>query len=110
LAKRLVFDSAESESSHQTILSQPGMIMGTVSYMSPEQVRGLAIDTRSDIWSLGVVLYEMLFGKTPFAGENSVEKLAAILYKDPEKPEETPDELKKILEKALQKDPADRYQ
>lgn len=110
LAKRLVFDSGDSESSFKTILSQPGMIMGTVSYMSPEQIRGLEIDTRSDIWSLGIVLYEMLFGKTPFAGDNSVEKLAAILYKDPEKPEEIPDELKKILEKALQKAPADRYQ
>jgi len=110
LAKRLVFDSAESESSFKTILSQPGMIMGTVSYMSPEQIRGQEIDTRSDLWSLGVVLYEMLFGKTPFTGENSVEKLAAILYKEPEEQDEIPDELGKILEKALQKEPENRYQ
>ncbi len=110
LAKRLVFDSAENDSSLKTILSQPGMIMGTVSYMSPEQIRGLEIDTRSDLWSLGVVLYEMLFGKTPFAGENSVEKLAAILYKQPEKQTEIPDELQNILGKALQKEPAGRYQ
>jgi eukaryotic-like serine/threonine-protein kinase len=110
LAKRLVFDSSENESSLKTILSQPGMIMGTVSYMSPEQIRGLEIDTRSDIWSLGVCLYEMLFGKTPFGGENSVEKLAAILYKDPEKQAQTPDQLQKILDRALQKEPAARYQ
>jgi len=110
LAKRLVFDSAESESSFKTILSQPGMIMGTVQYMSPEQIRGQEIDTRSDLWSLGICLYEMLFGKTPFTGENSVEKLAAILYKEPEKQEEVPVELGKILEKALQKEPENRYQ
>jgi eukaryotic-like serine/threonine-protein kinase len=110
LAKRLVFDATETESSFKTILSQPGMIMGTVSYMSPEQIRGQEIDTRSDIWSLGVCLYEMLFGKTPFTGENSVEKLAAILYKEPEKPLETPAELKKILARALEKEPAGRYQ
>jgi serine/threonine protein kinase len=110
LAKRLVFDSADAESSFKTILSQPGMIMGTVSYMSPEQIRGQEVDTRSDIWSLGVVLYEMLFGATPFAGESSVERLAAILYKEAEKQEEIPDELKNILDKCLQKEPTNRYQ
>ncbi len=110
LAKRLVLDAAEHESSFKTILSQPGMIMGTVAYMSPEQIRGQAIDTRSDIWSLGVVLYEMLFGETPFAGENSVEKLAAILYKDFEMPTGVPEQLQKILSRALEKEPAKRYQ
>jgi serine/threonine protein kinase/formylglycine-generating enzyme required for sulfatase activity len=110
LAKRLAFDSNESESSFKTLLSQPGMIMGTVSYMSPEQIRGIEVDTRSDLWSLGVVLYEMLFGKTPFAGENSVEKLAAILYKEPEEQTEIPDELGKIIDQALRKEPENRYQ
>jgi eukaryotic-like serine/threonine-protein kinase len=110
LAKRVVFDSTNNESSFKTILSQPGMMMGTVSYMSPEQIRGLKIDTRSDLWSLGVCLYEMLFSKTPFTGESSVEKLAAILYKEPENQTEIPNELKRILEKALQKEPKKRYQ
>ena len=110
LAKKIVFDPNDSELSFKTILSQPGMIMGTVSYMSPEQIRGSQIDTRSDLWSLGVVLYEMLFGKTPFTGDSSVERLAAILYKEPEIPAEIPNELKNILNKALHKEPAKRYQ
>ena len=110
LAKRVVFDSADAESSLKTLLSLPGMIVGTVSYMSPEQVRGQETDARADLWSLGVVLYEMLFGKMPFTGENTVEKLAAILYQEPEKHPKIPTELAKILDRALQKDSAGRYQ
>lgn len=110
LAKRIVFETGENESSFKTILSQPGMIVGTISYMSPEQVRGSDVDARSDLWSLGVCLYEMIFGKTPFSGENSVEKLAAILYQEPENPEGVPDELRDILLKTLRKDVEKRYQ
>ena len=110
LAKRIIFDSDNGESSLKTILSQPGIIIGTVSYMSPEQVRGLEVDARSDLWSLGVVIYEMFFGKTPFAGENSVERLAAILYKEPDIEAEIPEELKRIVDKTLQKEPENRYQ
>ncbi|MCD9188602.1 MAG: protein kinase [Pyrinomonadaceae bacterium] len=110
LAKHIVFDSGENESSFKTILSQPGMIVGTISYMSPEQVRGSEADERSDLWSLGVCLYEMLFGKTPFPGENSVEKLAAILYQEPEKRTGIPAELSEILDKSLQKNAEKRYQ
>jgi eukaryotic-like serine/threonine-protein kinase len=110
LAKRLVFDSSDHESSLKSLLSQPGMILGTVSYMSPEQVRGMDLDTRTDLWSLGVVLYEMMFGKPPFPGATSVEKLAAVLYQEPETRENMPDEMARIFTKALQKDPALRYQ
>ncbi|MBS1792802.1 MAG: protein kinase [Acidobacteria bacterium] len=111
LAKRVIIDSPDSEtSSFKTILSQPGMIMGTVSYMSPEQIRGQETDPRSDLWSLGVCLYEMLFGKTPFGGESPVERLAAILYREPEKPGPIPDELQRILDRALSKEPENRYQ
>lgn len=110
LAKRIAFDSAEEQSSLKSLLSQPGMILGTVSYMSPEQVRGLDLDTRTDLWSLGVVLYEMILGKTPFAGATSVEKLAAVLYHEPEAPGGIPNELAAIFTRALQKDPEKRYQ
>lgn len=110
LAKRVTLDALESESSFKTLLSAPGMILGTVSYMSPEQVRGQEVDNRSDLWSLGVVLYEMITGKTPFKGDNTVERLAAILYQEPEKDTEIPKELAKILVKSLQKEPKNRYQ
>lgn len=110
LAKRVVFDAGDAESSLKTLLSLPGMIVGTVSYMSPEQIRGQEVDARTDLWSLGVALYEMLFGKMPFSGETAVEKLAAILYQEPEKHPKIPAELAKILDKALQKEPERRYQ
>lgn len=110
LAKRIVFEADSGESSLKTLLSQPGVILGTVSYMPPEQIRGQETDARSDLWSLGVCFYEMLFGKTPFTGANTVEKLAAILYQEPEKPAKIPSELEKILDKSLQKEPEKRYQ
>lgn len=108
LAKRVTIDGAEDSS--QSFLSQAGLIVGTVSYMSPEQVRGLEVDTRSDLWSLGVVLYEMASGSIPFRGENTVEKLAAILYQQPQDKIENPAELAAIVNKALQKDADQRYQ
>ena len=109
LAKKILFDPADSESSLKTFLSQPGLIMGTVSYMSPEQVRGQEADVRSDLWSLGVVLYETLTGKTPFPGATSVEKLAAVLYHEPEL-EGVPLEISEILKRSLQKQPEERFQ
>lgn len=110
LAKRVSFDANENESSFKTLLSAPGMILGTVSYMSPEQVRGQEVDGRTDLWSLGVLLYEMVIGKTPFEGENTVEKLASILYQEPQTKIEKPFELGKIIEKSLQKKVQNRYQ
>jgi serine/threonine protein kinase/formylglycine-generating enzyme required for sulfatase activity/dienelactone hydrolase len=110
LAKKIIFDADKGESSFKTLLSQPGMIVGTVSYMSPEQIRGKHIDSRTDLWSLGVVLYEMISGKTPFAGENTVEKLAEILYQEPSKIDKIPAELGKIIKKSLQKESDKRYQ
>lgn len=110
LAKKLTLQNTDCDSSFKTLLSTPGMIMGTISYMSPEQVRGQDADIRSDIWSLGVVLYEMITGKTPFAGENTVEKLASILYKEIPREKEIPPYLSEILFKILEKDPEKRYQ
>ncbi len=110
LAKKVVFDTDESSSSVKTLLSHPGMIIGTASYMSPEQIRGVKLDNRTDLWSLGVVLYEILLGKLPFEGANGVEKLASILYHEPEKPKNLPTKIEELLTKSLQKEPNDRYQ
>ncbi len=94
--------------------TDPGVVMGTVSYMSPEQARGLAIDARSDIWSFGVVLYEMIAGRMPFGGETRSDIIASILEREP-KPlsihsSGVPAELERITEKALAKDVEERYQ
>ena len=94
--------------------TSPGIVLGTISYMSPEQARGREIDGRSDIWSLGVILYEMLAGSAPFKGESSNDVVAAILKTDPEPltefPPTTPPELTRIVSKMLQKRQEDRYQ
>jgi serine/threonine protein kinase/Tol biopolymer transport system component len=111
---------ARSESGHQTqaeaSLGQtiPGLVMGTLHYMSPEQVRGLRVDTRTDIFSLGVVIYEMLTVQMPFEGQARKEIMAAILSEDPlpisRLRPDVPDLLEWITAKALVKDREERYQ
>src|SRR5829696_3151622 len=91
-----------------------GVVMGTARYMSPEQVRGLTVDGRTDVWSLGVVTHEMLTGHPPFGGETASDVIAAVLEREP-RPltsagEEIPLELKRIVSKALRKDCEERYQ
>ena len=94
----------------QMIKTQPGMVMGSVRYMSPEQARGKETDERTDVWSLGVVLYEMLTGKNPFEGETVSDSLAALIHIEPEPLEDVPEELHWIIRKALKKNAAERYQ
>ncbi|MGE0655740.1 MAG: protein kinase [Pyrinomonadaceae bacterium] len=88
----------------------PGMIMGTVSYMSPEQAEGLETDARTDIWALGVILYEMVSGKVPFSGPTDSHTIVAILERDPEGLQHASPELKQLITTALQKDRALRFQ
>ena len=96
------------------INTSEGVVMGTVSYMSPEQARGLPVDARTDIWSLGVVLYEMLRGQAPFAGQTSSDVLANVLQREPTPLRQTtkdiPEALDWIVSKALIKDREERYQ
>ncbi len=91
-----------------------GTVMGTANYMSPEQAKGTHIDERSDLWSLGAVLYEMVTGHVPFAGETPTETISLILQKEPAPlvryAHEVPDELERIATKALTKNREERYQ
>jgi eukaryotic-like serine/threonine-protein kinase len=95
-------------------MTEAGSIVGTAQYLSPEQARGAQVDQRSDLYSVGVVLYELLSGKVPFTGESPVEIAMKHLSDTPPPPSElnpeVPEELDKIVMRALAKDPARRYQ
>jgi serine/threonine protein kinase/Tol biopolymer transport system component len=111
LAKSKFPIGAGDESNNMTL---PGTVMGSARYMSPEQARGLEVDERTDIWSLGVVLYEMLIGTAPFDGATTADTIAAVVSKEPEPIvshfPNIPPELQRIIRKALQKDREERYQ
>jgi len=112
LAKQVV-PSGERESEDETItaLTADGSAVGTLAYMSPEQLRGQAADGRSDIWALGVTLYEMAAGVRPFHGQSGFELTSAILHQAPRPlPSHVPAELGAVIERCLEKEPSKRYQ
>ena len=109
-----VLDFGLAKLSTQSVLTKTGETSGTIAYMSPEQTRGEKIDHQTDIWSLGVVLYEMITGKMPFKGEYEQAMVYSILNDKPEPPTGirtgVPMELERLINKALSKDPEERYQ
>ncbi|MFQ6008621.1 MAG: protein kinase [Candidatus Zixiibacteriota bacterium] len=93
-----------------TQLTKTGTTLGTVAYMSPEQAQGVTVDHRTDIWSLGVGLYQMVSGELPFRGEYEQAVIYSILNEEPEETSEIPANLQQIVAKALAKEPDERYQ
>src|SRR2546428_5758829 len=111
---RMTTGATDSEAETQSLLTTPGSVIGTVPYMSPEQVRGEALDARSDIFSFGVVLYEMLSGRRPFSAVTAAETISSILTREPTPlvryAPALPEELQRIVRKCLAKDKRHRYQ
>jgi len=115
LAKLLDSEGAGPGGIHQTDLTEVGIPYGTATYAAPEQARGERVDARADIFSTGVLLYEMLTGIWPFQGKTSVDVRHAVLHQDPEplneaRPGGAPPQLQSILDRTLAKDPKQRYQ
>jgi serine/threonine protein kinase/tetratricopeptide (TPR) repeat protein len=115
LAKLLDERDAHSQGIHQTQLTEIGTPYGTPTHAAPEQARGDRVDHRADIFSTGVLLYEMLTGTWPFHGKTSIDVRHAVLHDAPRplreaRPGPVPPRLQQILDRALQKDPRDRYQ
>ena len=104
-------DEPVSRAALSALASRAGLILGTAAYMAPEQARGLTVDRRADIWSFGVVLFEMLAGQRPFAGATLTDVLAAIVSTEPEwarLPASTPRPLERLIRRCLEKDPRQR--
>lgn len=117
LAKLIGREKLPTDSTEKTVVhvkTQPGTIIGTINYMSPEQILGRRVDHRSDVFSFGIVLYEMAAGQRPFIGENDVDTMHAILHEEPQPPHvisaSLPRDLHRIVTRALAKSPKDRYQ
>src|SRR3989440_2615229 len=115
LAKLLDEDAARTSGIHHTELTEVGIPYGTATYAAPEQARGDRVDSRADIFSTGVLLYEMLTGTWPFRGKTAVDVRHAVVHESPvpineARPNPVPDRLQQIIDRALQKNPRDRYQ
>lgn len=113
LAKVSATKQSEASEAATEFKTAPGTIIGTIRYLSPEQARGGAVDQRTDIWSTGVILYELVAGSTPFGGVTSSHTIVQILEKDPvplSKLGNAPPELERIVQKAIAKSADERYQ
>src|SRR5436190_8142141 len=107
-------ESGAADAATVQAVTEPGLVMGTVGYMAPEQVRGKAADARSDLFAFGAILYEMISGKRAFHGETPADTMSAILKEDPPELSETgrnvPPALARIVNHCLEKSPAQRFQ
>ena len=114
LAKLAPVALGGADTTRMGVNTEAGTVVGTAAYMSPEQARGQQVDARTDIWSLGVMLYEMTAGRSPFAGPSGSDVVAAILQNEPAPvarfAPEAPAEVQRILTKTLRKDRSQRYQ
>jgi eukaryotic-like serine/threonine-protein kinase len=111
LTEPLVSERTVDATTKVLVNTHEGSVIGTASYMSPEQARGEVVDARTDVWSLGVVIYEMLSRRPPFGGDTSQDVIAAILRDEPPQlSSEVPDRLRWIVEKALRRNREERYQ
>jgi hypothetical protein len=115
LAKAMDTKAETSDSSESPTLqleqTRPGVILGTIEFMSPEQARGKAVDKRTDVWAFGCVLFEMLSGRRAFSGDTPSDAIAAILTGEPDwsvLPAATPPRVREMMERCLQKDPSRR--
>ena len=104
-----VMDFGLARLTSEARLTQDGTVLGTPAYMAPEQLEGIDVDARADVWALGVVLYEMLAGRLPFEAEYRQALLYSVMHEQPEPLTDAPEELAAIVTKALEKDPAPRY-
>ncbi len=109
LARPLRRIDPDADTRHSSLTTNPGTVLGTVAYMSPEQARGYDVDGRTDLWSLGVILHEIVHGKRPFTGATQNDVIAAILTTAPQFSAEVSADLRVILAHALAKDLKDRY-
>ena len=114
LAKLLQLEPIDTENDTQTLLTDTGMAIGTVHYMSPEQARGERVDARSDVFALGALLYKCITGRSAFSGNNAIDVCAQVIHVDPSPPSQinpaVPFELERIVLKALTKNIDARYQ
>src|SRR6185369_185779 len=112
--ERQVFETDPDAPTQVQVKTEEGVVMGTAPYMSPEQARGFELDARTDIWSVGCVLYEMVTGRQPFAAPTKVDMMSGILSHDPNPLQsyvtDSPPEFERIILRALRKDREERYQ
>ena len=111
---KITADGGKPTTGDSALQTMPGTVVGTAAYMSPEQARGQTIDARTDVWSLGVVLYEMVTGTRPFSGDTALDVMSAVIHSSPKSlsanGQKVPARLQDIVDKALKKDRASRYQ